>query len=487
VAKLLLMLSNTTTHLLNTQNILNTFFYKKEKLGLLYFKSVVNTRLFTLLLCLPVTLCAQFDTDYSPIILTGEIPSRFYINMSGETEIKIVLKEENFGRKRQKAFETTTRFTLRDIFLSGSIYYNDPCTPYVREVADKLLAEVSTTSEISVFVSRFSTPNAAIWQDGTLIINIGLLARLENEAQLAFVLAHEIGHYQKRHPFHQYVRQQKPDNIQKRALDNLKANAAYTQQREEEADAFALELLDRVGYDSHEGQKALDLILHDATHDYCPSKWLPINETNLCEELEVHTYINMERSAANHFAPVMLKKRKKKIQNIPTSQEALYLASEDDFQMIKRVAEFEIIENSYHEADYVATLCYATALQQKYPNNIYLRGKIAESLFQLYFYKKRGTIDQILKLNRENNSEEDILRLSCYMNKANEKVLQELTGDYLDEQYENWRKKDETIAITMAKYVALAFGTEQAKSYFQHCVQYFPEGKHYRYAEAQCE
>ncbi len=474
--------------------MLNIFLNKKRtQSGLLYFIHTVNAFRFLVLSFLPTALFAQFDNNYIPIKAKGEMPSRFYQTLTGETEIKIVLEDADLSKKRQKAFETTTRFTLQQIFLSGSIYYNDPCTPYVREVMESLLATVSPKPQIDVFVSRFASPNAAIWQDGTLIINIGLLARLENETQLAFVLAHEIGHYQNNHPFRQYARQNQPDNIQKRALDNLKASVAYTQEKEEEADAFALELLTQAGYDNDEGRKALDLILKDFVSENCMSHFFPIDEADMCSELEVQTYINMDRRTAGHFAPLIVKKRQEEMEHSAASQDEVaskddvYMASPNDFEAIRHIAQFELIENNYSEADYISTLYYAMILQKKYRDNIYLSAKIAESLFQLYFYKKRGAIDRILKVNRENNAQKEILRLSCFMRKVDEDTLQELVGTYLSTQYKNWGEVDETIAITMAKYMEATTGREEAKSYFQHCTKHFPQGKHYLYAKARCE
>ncbi len=442
---------------------------------------------FTFFVCILscAVLSAQFETDYAPIEISGEIPPRFYHSLKGKTEIEIVLEDEGMNRSRRKDFSTKTSFTLREIFLSGSIYYNDPCTPYVREVTKKLTEELVGSENISVFISRFVSPNAAIWQDATLIVNIGLLARLENEAQLAFVIAHEIAHYENKHPFLQYVRKQKPANIQKRALDNLKASVAYTQQNEIAADAFALELLNRAGYDSRVGARAIELMMNDKVADGIRDvgRLLDIEGTDWCGDLEARTYMGKDRHEAHHFARAMLQQRKAKINTDGTSNDGLFLVSESDFEHIRRMAQFEVIENHFREADYVSALYQSIMLQRIYPENQYLQGKIVESLFQLYLYKKRGEMRHLLKTSQENYLTTDLSRLSCFMNQVEESTLERITGTYLKEQYERYGRTHEIIAITAARYTEFTSGRAAAKAHFEHYIKHFPTGKHYLYAK----
>jgi hypothetical protein len=69
---------------------------------------------------------------------------------------------------------------------------------YVSHLGDSLLpAGAEGTSrpvEFRFFVVEDPSINAASLPDGTLLVNTGLLGVIENEAQLAFVLSHEIAH-----------------------------------------------------------------------------------------------------------------------------------------------------------------------------------------------------------------------------------------------------------------------------------------------------
>jgi len=69
---------------------------------------------------------------------------------------------------------------------------------YVKDLGVSLLPPAASMTKRSLefrfFVIEDPTINAAALPDGTVLINTGLLAAVENEAQLAFVLSHETAH-----------------------------------------------------------------------------------------------------------------------------------------------------------------------------------------------------------------------------------------------------------------------------------------------------
>ncbi len=83
----------------------------------------------------------------------------------------------------------------------GGLYYLDPeLTIYLRSVGNRLAA-VSDQPHLpyEFVILNNSVPNAWALPSGKIAINRGLLVKLENEAQLAAVLAHEIVHSAARH------------------------------------------------------------------------------------------------------------------------------------------------------------------------------------------------------------------------------------------------------------------------------------------------
>ena len=128
-------------------------------------------------------------------------------------------------------------------------------------------------------VNAFALPN------GSIYVNSGLLSRMENEAQLAGVLAHEVTHVVNRHSYLEYRSSRKKmvaiDIIltAARAADYVGVSPAitaamgnllpmivvetvfgYSRELEHEADAYAVNTLHRRGYDLREFARGFELL-----------------------------------------------------------------------------------------------------------------------------------------------------------------------------------------------------------------------------------
>jgi len=69
--------------------------------------------------------------------------------------------------------------------------------------------------EVDVLVFKDTTVNAWVYPNGTVAVQTGLLTALENEAQLAAILGHEVAHFLNRHAFIQIKAKQKQSVIGK--------------------------------------------------------------------------------------------------------------------------------------------------------------------------------------------------------------------------------------------------------------------------------
>lgn len=81
----------------------------------------------------------------------------------------------------------------------GQYQVDIPLTRYVQEVGNRLASVSDTPLPYEFVVLNNSTPNAWALPGGKIAINRGLLVTLENEAELAAVLSHEIVHAAARH------------------------------------------------------------------------------------------------------------------------------------------------------------------------------------------------------------------------------------------------------------------------------------------------
>jgi predicted Zn-dependent protease len=150
----------------------------------------------------------------------------------------------------------------------GGRYYIDPeVQVYIREIGYKL-AKVSDRPELpyDFVVLNNSVPNAWALPGGKIAINRGLLVHLQDESQLAAVLAHEIVHAAARHGASQMTRgmltgiglQALGAVTNNNPLGGLAAQlgssawmASYGRSAELESDAYGMEYMVRAGYDPY--------------------------------------------------------------------------------------------------------------------------------------------------------------------------------------------------------------------------------------------
>ena len=134
---------------------------------------------------------------------------------------------------------------------------------YVRGIGQKLTSvSMSSDKPYQFYVAEDPEVNAFAIPGWRLYIHTGLIAAAKDEAELAAVMAHEIGHAEKRHGTQQLTRQMGAQLILGVALGEEQTNAkkiaglitntgilSYGRSAEHEADDVAVHLLYRSGYD----------------------------------------------------------------------------------------------------------------------------------------------------------------------------------------------------------------------------------------------
>jgi predicted Zn-dependent protease len=159
---------------------------------------------------------------------------------------------------------------------SGLLYRDAAITEYVNTVAQRVLPQAARDAglKIQVHVIRNQALNAFAMPNGMVYLHTGILARIDNEAQLATLLGHELTHVTHRHLV-QEVR-----GIQNKtaafavfqaltvpfgvyglaaqllgAVGTMAAITGYSQEMEREADVEGLRAMTAAGYDPREAPK----------------------------------------------------------------------------------------------------------------------------------------------------------------------------------------------------------------------------------------
>lgn len=110
------------------------------------------------------------------------------------------------GRVKKKDEVRDASFNISKMMAGGHIVYGDPVTRMVERIADTLLADwPELRSKLRFYTVLSPDVNAFATAQGMVFVNAGLVAQVEDEAQLAFVLSHEIVHYYRNHGWEELV------------------------------------------------------------------------------------------------------------------------------------------------------------------------------------------------------------------------------------------------------------------------------------------
>jgi len=170
---------------------------------------------------------------------------------------------------------------------NGLVYHNATVESYLNDVGRALVPNGIALERVrwDFHVTRDPMPNAFALPNGSIYVNTGLMSLLENEDQLAGVLAHEITHVVDRHSYLHFR-----DYRKKVAIANIVSYAAayapggnvwgqtirlgatlvpfviaasingYSRELERNADTYALDKLIERGYDPKELASAFRLL-----------------------------------------------------------------------------------------------------------------------------------------------------------------------------------------------------------------------------------
>jgi len=141
---------------------------------------------------------------------------------------------------------------------SGQLYNNKQATAYLQSVMDRLYPEFK--GKIHVYIYDSTQLNAFALPNGSIYFNIGMLARIENEAQLAAVMSHEAAHFIEKHSFRQRVRSKNAasfavSGIPFASLAAVSSISGFSRDLEREADTLGYARLVQSGYNPHESHK----------------------------------------------------------------------------------------------------------------------------------------------------------------------------------------------------------------------------------------
>lgn len=322
---------------------------------------------------------------------------------------KYVQEAENNSSlsKKDKAqhvkYAEISNHNLNNLLYSGKVLYGDPLSQYINKVADIALSnDKPLRQQLRFYVLKSAVPNAFATQRGVIFITIGLLAQLESEAQLAFVICHEAIHVKNNHNIETYKRRQ---NIKLRNNNALMDDMLdYSKDNELESDREGFKLFVSSPYGTKEINKLFDVLMYA----YLPFDEIPFDptyfNTNAMYKLPGKYFlsdvsqITAEEDVADSLSTHPNIKRRKHaiarlIEEKGKTDGVSFYVSKSDFLQVLQAARYELAMVHLQELDTEDAL-YAAYLIEKHYGNSLFADKIKSAALYMMSVQKSSNFKQ---------------------------------------------------------------------------------------------
>lgn len=376
-----------------------------------------------------ITVYSQQDfNDYKTLASVGTIPSDF--SQLTYEKIKVDLKNDRTTLKgnNERIFLEGIHYSIDEMLHSGKVIYGDEITIYLNSVARKLLKDDATLQkELRFYTLKSNVSNAFSTDQGIVFVTTGLISQLTSEAQLAYILAHEISHYAEKHVVETFDWKTKSDR-RDRTIERL---SQYSKEKELDADRLGLKMYHAAGYSKEEILPTFDVLMFS---------YLPFDELSIPK-----TYFNTEFM----FVPeTMFSKDKYPIKavededdsksshpNIKTRKESVEkemgllsnwgkttaFLGDEKFKYIRKIARFESIRNDIIDASYADAIYSIFLLEKEYPNSIYLHRMKAKAWLGLAQMKEVNKLNATLQ--KVSDYEGEVAELHFFLRKLDKVAL----------------------------------------------------------------
>lgn len=297
---------------------------------------------------------------------------------------------------------------LRDLVMKGRVLYGTLLNDYLNTIVDNLLQnDLTLRSKVHVYILKSPAVNACATTNGLVIVNLGLIAQVSNESELAYILAHEIAHFAENHVTR--INDYNKDTLKGHdILDNYVKYHSRSREQELAADRIALE---RYFQQTSYSYAAVDGVFDVLQYADLPFDEIPFPRSLVEEEFysfpdkyyleQVSPIYNRSDMVDTLFTHPNIEKRRtaalKIIDGLSNNGRKLFVQSEELFNEIRELARFECLNCYLSEHQFDQAFYNAYVLQQSHPDNAFLEEVIVSSLYGYSKHKNHGnTADVIL-------------------------------------------------------------------------------------------
>lgn len=343
--------------------------------------------------------------NYSRLQAQGKVPEIFLISTQDKIEQDLSKDRKDLSTEDEKKFLENIHYHMDDLLRSGLVLFGDPATDYVRKVADNLLKnQPKLKKQLQFYTVKSNLTNAFSTDQGVIFVTLGLLAQLENEAQLAYVLSHEIAHFQENHVEKSYSKVVKGTNATTYD-DHIRQLSNYSKDNELEADKVGVKLYHQAGYKKSELLSTFDVLMYSylpfdevvLPHDYFNTDLLFVPEIYFPEK--VNPILAEEEYDDDKSSHPNIRKRKDAIKEVLKDYNdwgsAEFQLDRAEFEKVRKIARFEGVHRDLIDCKYPDALYSIFLLELEDPNSEYLalaKAKAWLGIASLMGYKTKSDV-----------------------------------------------------------------------------------------------
>ncbi|MFT7343674.1 MAG: putative Zn-dependent protease [Lentimonas sp.] len=332
--------------------------------------------------------------NYQSLISQGTVPNDFSTLTRQKVQDDIKNGTSELNNSDKKIFFEGVHYGVDQLLHSGLVTYNDPISNYVSEVADKLLeSNPELRAKLRFYILKSNVANALSTDQGIVFFTTGLISQLVNEAQLAYILAHEITHYTEHHVVETF--EYKKDN--RKINKQIEQLSIYSKEKEYEADVKGIKLYHEVGYSKSYIEPTFDVLLYsylpideiEFKSDYFNTEQCYIPQENFTtDKFDIKASEDIDDSRSSH---PNVKNRKEKA--IEASEkyadwgDASNFLGQERFNEIRKLARYERVRTDVLNGQFARALYTIYVLEQENPESYYLKRMKAQSWLGLAQYK----------------------------------------------------------------------------------------------------
>ncbi len=341
---------------------------------------------------------------YKPIVFPEKVEARYIFNPLKEQEKYYKKLKKSLPKKYAETFSALQTFGKAEKFQNGEVYLSwIAMEDYVNKVLDSIMPATLLSKNIRAYIGRSSSINAFCLYDGTMIVNVGLLAEVKNEAALASVMGHELAHFMKNHHLN---RLKKATKKSRNKLQDQLNYMGFSQANELEADKEGFAIARNAGYDVAESESNFELFIRE--EEYYTKR----NKSSMASTDSVEVQTKAGKFKANTLEKLLkshpeVKDRKDKLAEFlkanPQEKKKKFKTDEDYFMALQAQARMESIHLIFNNNDYHECLERAFIYYLFHPGEITYSYFVAESIRRLclldYRLKKKGFLSENLVNN----------------------------------------------------------------------------------------